>query len=293
MRYSIFTVMLPEWTPEEAAGKLAAAGYQGVEWRVHEPPTKSLEDVPSAVRYWSANRCTIDVGSLPEGAAAVREMSQLAGLAVPALGTYVLAEDLEAVKRLMESARTIGCPMLRVGAPRYDGSEDYNLVFERALRQFDEVERAARQYGVKATIEVHMNTLTPSPSLAHRLASHFDPRLVGVILDAGNMVYEGFENYAIAVDLLGPYLAHVHVKNAAWRPAGEKSGRTIWKCDAAAMWEGGADYGAVLRALHRAGYDGYLSFEDFSQSLTTDAKLARNIAYLQRLEEEVGAEPAR
>jgi len=61
-----------------------------------------------------------------------------------------------------------------------------------------------------------MNTMTPSPALAERLVSHFDPRHVGVILDAGNMVYEGFETYSLAVDLLGPYLAHVHVKNAAW-----------------------------------------------------------------------------
>ncbi|GIX08239.1 MAG: hypothetical protein KatS3mg115_2642 [Candidatus Poribacteria bacterium] len=50
----------------------------------------------------------------------------------------------------------------------------------------------------------------------------FRPEQVGVIHDAGNMVHEGFENYQMGCELLGPYLAHVHVKNAAWvREAGD------------------------------------------------------------------------
>ena len=49
------------------------------------------------------------------------------------------------------------------------------------------------------------NNLCPSASLAHRLVSAFDPDLVGAILDPGNMAQEGFENYHIGAELLGPY----------------------------------------------------------------------------------------
>ena len=287
MKYAVFTVMLPEWTPEEAVGKLAAAGYDGVEWRVHQPVATSHESVPAAGRYWSANHCTIDVNSLPAAAPGVREMTASGGLAMPALGTYVTCDQIEAVRRLMEAAMVMGCPMLRVGPAPYDGSENYNDAFSRAVDQYAKVQAAAREYGVKATIEVHMNSLTPSPSLAHRLASHFDPRYVGVILDAGNMVYEGFENYSLAVDLLGPYLAHVHVKNASWNRIGEEAGAAVWRCDAAEMWEGIADYRGLLRALKRAGYDGYLSLEDFSQRLPTAEKVTENLEYVRGLQSEV------
>jgi len=58
----------------------------------------------------------------------------------------------------------------------------------------------------------------------------------------------------------------------------------VWKCDAAPMWEGIADYGSLLKALRRAGYDGWLSFEDFSETLTTAEKIVRNLEYIRRLE---------
>lgn len=288
MKYAVFTVMLPEWSPEEAVGKLAAAGYQGVEWRVFQPARQSIDSVPSAGRYWSANRCTIDVNTLPEAAASVAEMTRSAGLELPTLGTYVSCDNLEEVRRVMLAASAMSCPMLRVGTERYDGSEDYNVAYRRAVEQYGRVADMAAELGVKALIEVHMNTLTPSPSLAYRLASEFNPKHVGVILDAGNMVYEGFETYSLAVDLLGDYLAHVHVKNAAWQRVGEEAGTARWMCDAAEMWAGIADYRAVLNALARAGYTGWLSFEDFSQNLTTAEKLTRNIDYMHRLEAEMG-----
>jgi len=284
MRHAVFTVMLPEWSPEEAVVKLAEAGYDGVEWRVTQPSAANPADVPPAVRYWGANRCTIDVASLPAQADEIRQMTEAAGLKMPALGTYVGCEDLEAVRRLMEAASIMGAPMMRVGVPRYDGSEDYNSVFTRAVDLYGKVEDAARESGVKATVEVHMNTMTPSPALAERLVRNYDPQHVGVILDAGNMVYEGFETYSLAVELLGPYLAHVHVKNAAWAAVGEEEGRAVWKCDASPMWQGIADYSALLKALGRSGYDGWLSFEDFSETMPTEQKVVRNLEYIRRLE---------
>ena len=34
MKFSIFTVMAPAWSPEELVVKLRQFGYDGVEWRV-------------------------------------------------------------------------------------------------------------------------------------------------------------------------------------------------------------------------------------------------------------------
>ncbi|MFB0545645.1 MAG: sugar phosphate isomerase/epimerase family protein, partial [Anaerolineae bacterium] len=140
--------------------------------------------------------------------------------------------------------------------------------------------------GVKVNLEIHMTYITPSAALAHRLVSHFDPRYIGVIYDPGNMVREGYEAWRLGLELLGPYVSHVHVKNAAWEPAGqEEDGTQRWEAREAPLWKGLVNWRQVLAELRIAGYEGYLSLEDFSIAQPTREKLAADLAYLKRLEE--------
>jgi sugar phosphate isomerase/epimerase len=67
------------------------------------------------------------------------------------------------------------------------------------------------------------------------------------------MAQEGFEDYRIGAELLGPYLAHVHIKNSAFeRPAGGG----VWKPRWAPLEDGVVDFGLVFGALEHVGYDG-------------------------------------
>ena len=54
--------------------------------------------------------------------------------------------------------------------------------------------------------------LSIAPDLYYGITSRFT---LGIIHDVGNMVYEGYERYEMGLSILGPYLAHVHVKSAA------------------------------------------------------------------------------
>jgi sugar phosphate isomerase/epimerase len=38
MKFSVFTASTPEWSPAEAAAKLSAQGWDGIEWRVTDQP---------------------------------------------------------------------------------------------------------------------------------------------------------------------------------------------------------------------------------------------------------------
>jgi sugar phosphate isomerase/epimerase len=136
---------------------------------------------------------------------------------------------------------------------------------------------------VQACIEMHMDIITPSAGLAHRIVSHFDPAHVGVIFDPGNMVVEGYEQYQMALELLGPYLSHVHAKNCLWEKVGEEDGVARWQWKMAAVKQGQTDWKKVVAALKKVGYNGWLSFEDFSEG-ETRAKLAEALAYLKGLE---------
>jgi sugar phosphate isomerase/epimerase len=280
-KYAVFTVMIPEYKVEEVPRILSMYGYDGVEWRV--APIPQIQPVKPS--YWQGNLATIDESKLLEEASRVKKLTEEYGLSIPALGTYfrVPGEDLARVRRGFEAARIIDAKQLRVSAPRYDGSIKYRVLLEKAVEEYRTIERMAKEYGIKCCVEIHMGTICPSPSSTYRFISNFDPKYVGVILDPGNMVHEGYENWLMGLEVLGEYLAHVHVKNAVWKLVREEDGAKIWAPTHAPVMEGYVYWLDVMKALIKVGYDGWLSFEDFSD-IPTEEKLRKNIEYMKKLE---------
>jgi sugar phosphate isomerase/epimerase len=272
MKVGVFTVGLPDMTPEEAVREIRDAGYDGVEWRVTRVPEEARGEEFS---FWGNNLCTL--APTEEEAHRARRISEEAGLEIAGLGTYVAVGDLEAADEAMRFAVTAGASQIRVGAGAPDG-RSYHELFASAREFLAGVEELVRSHGVKALIEVHHRTICPSASLAHRLVSAFDPDLVGVILDPGNMAQEGFENYRIGAELLGPYLAHVHIKNSAFeRPAGGG----VWEPRWAPLEDGVVDFGLVFEALEYVGYDGWLVMEDFSGVRPSREALRYNLEFVR------------
>lgn len=275
MKLGVFTVGLPDLTPEEAVREIEEAGYDGVEWRVTRVPDEVKGEEPS---FWGNNLCTLQ--PTEEEARRARRLSEEVGLEVPGLGTYVAVGDLEAAEEAMRFAVTAGAPQVRVGAGSLDGS--YEESFSAAREFLGGVEEMAGSHGLKALVEIHHKTICPSASLAHRLVSAFDPERIGVIFDPGNMAQEGFEDYRIGLELLGPYLAHVHIKNSAFeRP----EGGGVWKPRWAPLEDGVVDFEFLFTALGSVGYDGWLVIEDFSAARPTRETLRHNLGFVRNLVE--------
>jgi sugar phosphate isomerase/epimerase len=274
MKVGVFTVSLPDLTPEEAAREIRAAGYNGVEWRVARIPEEFRGEEPS---FWRNNLCTLE--PTEEEARRARSLCEGTGLEVAGLGTYIDVGDLGAVDEAMNFAQVAGAPQIRVGTGNLEGAS-YARRFEEATRFLAGVEELAGRYGVKALVEIHHGTICPSASLAQRLVSGLDPGAIGVIFDPGNMAFEGFEDYRIGTELLGPYLAHVHLKNAAFdRPEGGGAWRARW----APLEEGVVDFERLFEALWLAGYDGWLVIEDFSAAHPSHKALRHNLGFVRDL----------
>ena len=228
MKLGVFTVMLPDLTPEEAATALAQTGYDGVEWRVAQVPSERKGEPPS---FWGNNLCTLE--PTQTDAKRARDLADNAGLDIPNLGTYIGLGELDKVKAALAFAETARSPHFRVGFGNFSGH--YAEQFGAAQAFLDDVIGLTRGSNVRPLVEIHHGTLLPSASLARRLLERFSPDEVGVIHDAGNMVFEGFEDYRLGLELLGPYLAHVHLKNARFvgckvfsGPSGHRSRPARW-----------------------------------------------------------------
>ena len=271
-RLSVFTAMLPDLTPEEAAGAIATAGYDGVEWRVTTVP-EALRDHPPS--FWGNNRCTFE----PTSADALRagDLAATHGLAIPNLGSYPPAGDLEAVEAIIRFAEVCGAPQVRVMPFAMSGTT-YTRAFEASRSSLAQIEGVARRSGVRALIEIHHQTIVPSASLARRLVDGLDPEFVGVIHDAGTMAFEGFEDYRIGLEVLGSYLAHVHVKNAKFGPPDATGTARPWFSP---FDDGVVDFDTLFMALHDAGYDGWVSVEDFGYTGSSREALREDAAFVR------------
>ncbi|MGO4532844.1 sugar phosphate isomerase/epimerase family protein [Paenibacillus sp. 2TAF8] len=286
MKLSIFTVAVPDLDAHALASAAAAAGIDGIEWRYRGIPEDALSEQPS---FWRNNRCSIDPDKWQEQVPVFREAALAQGRQSIALVPYLNCGDMAATEQAFQTASQLGASMMRVGVPGYERSTAYPELYTKAVRYLNEVQDMATQYNIKAIIETHHQTIAPTASLAYRLVQSLDPQYIGVLYDPGNMVHEGYENHRMGLELLGPYLAHVHVKNAGWYKdnAGNTSDRaalpasgeseqllsTSWQCHWAPLTEGMVDWVQMVRDLRAVGYDGYYGIEDFSGALDSRAML--------------------
>lgn len=279
MRFSVFTASTPDWTPAQAADLLAAQGWDGVEWRVTD------QDDAAEPGFWVGNRATWPLTGLEDNLSAIAAVTHGAGLQFSALGGYVRSHDRSNVERMLAATAALGAGRVRVTMPG-TGDGRYRDLFAATRRDLEWAAGRAAHFDVSILVELHHRTIVPSASAAIRLVDGLDPARVGVIHDVGNLVIEGQEDYAAAFDMLGPYLAHVHVKNVAWRPVGQSTvdGSTTWAEDWAPLREGQADIEAYFRALHAVGYDAWVTCEDFSTSVPLERRTADNLAYLTETE---------
>lgn len=287
MKLAVYTVSLPEYNIEESVALIKEMGYDGVEWRVDStagiPLSMFPADVdPFTIRYWADNKSTLDIHNVKADALRAKALCDEAGLEIVNLAGSIGNE--ETLERILEAAAAIGCKTVRGPMTPYKADKPYGEQFEEARAYLLRVEPMLRKYGVKMLLETHHGMLTASASAMMRLLEGLDPNCFGVIFDPGNMVFEGYEDYDKSFQMLGDYLAHVHVKNAALNPAGENElGAAKFSKDWMPLWKGSADLKYLVECLAKIGYKGYLSVEDFSNEQPTREKLEANIAYLKKL----------
>ena len=278
MKFSLFTVMVPAWSPEEVVKKLKEYGYDGVEWRVKDVPKAAPDPMPARDQlFWQYNRATLDIDNIAEDAARAAKLCDENGLEKLSLASYLMPRELDKVEALLAAASANGFKMIRLFPDSYKGDVPYRELFSDVRSKLFTVERLCKNYGVQANLEIHMNTIIPSASAAYRLIEGMDEDLIGVVFDAGNMVYEGFENYQFGMELLDRHVHHVHIKDSTWAP--NKEGKLA--PGFAEIGKGVVNYEKLFDALRKIGYDNYLSFEDFSVSKSDDDKLRDNLAFIK------------
>jgi sugar phosphate isomerase/epimerase len=283
MKLSVFTASTPEITPEELIPIAKAVGLAGIEWRYKEI---SEEDKVKVVSFWGNNRCTLEPGISDNQIASIKTRMKEVGLVNVSITPYLQAGDLGGTEQVLRIARQLNAPFIRLGVYGYDRTRHYNELFNLQKKYLAEAAELCKTYGVKGLVETHHMTITSSASAAFRAVGGLDPDAIGVLFDPANMVYEGYENYRMGLELLGPYLAHVHVKNASWIKSAErtKEGNAIHHARWQGLREGLVPWKQVLEDLEAIGYDGFIGVEDFSSEFKDAESMLRHyVVFMKEL----------
>jgi len=276
MKFSVFTAATPDWEPAEAARRIAAIGYDGVEWRITD------QDEADPPGFWAGNRATWPLTGLEGSVSEIARITREAGLEFSGIGGYALAPDRDDVLRTLRATAGLGARQVRVRVP-FNDAQDYRTVFAQTRDDLEWAAEEAGELGVKVLVELHHQTISSSASAALRLVDGIDPRTIGVIHDLGNLVIEGQEDTRAGLQLLGEYLAHVHVKNAVWQRTGQTGldGDVRWESAWAPLREGIASVPDYFRALAEVGYDDWVTLEDFSTDAPLEERLIDDLAFLR------------
>lgn len=273
MKFSVYTLSLPDLAPEQGAALIARHGYQGVEWRLSDDPDAFIGEPFSFNRN---NACT--VGMTPADGHQLAQIDDRFGLRCVGVAPYIRVGDVANFERAAVVAQAAGAPAVRVRAPEVDGRA-FTELFQFARGFLQAIAEVARRYEIAVALEIHQRTLCSSASLATRLVDGFDPRVIRVIYDVGNLVVEGYEDHRIGLDLLDEHISHIHLKNAWWERDAHRAG--AWVSRWSPLDDGVLNAREFLELLGARGYAGWVSLEDLSTDRAPADTLAHNAELLR------------
>jgi len=282
---SLFTACTPWLTLDELAPLAAAAGIGGIDLACK--PHRF--DPSRAPGFWDNNAAVLDLDRIevlaPDAARILSEWR----LQCPVLAGYAPTNDTAAARRLAKAARILGAPAVRVWVERPErGRVLAQVASQRAA--WKELAAIAEGEGVRFVMETHDGTLATGPSAALRLIDGLDPRHVGIIYDVANTVREGSEPLEAALGLLGPHLAHVHVKDV-WH----RTGGTGWDGTStgfAPLGQGTLRWPTIIGQLDAAGYHGWLAIENFTGLDVGPSRISQDASWLRDMMEAAGGTTA-
>ena len=282
MKLSVTSVMLPRWNLETTFSKLAEHGYHGVEQRCRYNP----EDPNVAPSNWGRHLTDVSPDNIVDKAPQIRALAKKTGVRVCAIAPNFTYDQTDIIEKIFKGAKAIDPdhpPLIRIGAKRHDRTKPYIPQFLDARAGFAHLVEIARAHGVKVIYEIHVGTIAVSASRTIELLEDLDPNHIGAIFDVPNMIRVGLEDSKMGLELLGPYLAHVHIGNGVPVPTERNAqGQMQWKWDFNALSEGVANIAQIIQDLKDVTYQGYLSLEEFGPG-DDEAKIRDQGAYLQKL----------
>ncbi len=259
----MFSKMLGELPVAEAARRIRALGFEGVDLTVrpggHVLPERVAKDLPEAIKAIQGE-----------------------GLSVPMITTAITRAGDPHAETILATTAALGIRRAKLG---YWNAPQGGLAqaIDRARRELDGLERLAES--AHLTLGVHNHSgpgyVNCEPMTIWTLIRDRNPEHVAAYFDPGHAAVEGGSGgWRQAVELLGPRIRMVAVKDFAWTSEPGRP-KAVWKERLVPLREGLVPWPEFFTSLAALGFDGPVSLHSEYKGphswrdLSTDALLAQ------------------
>lgn len=147
----------------------------------------------------------------------VRTLTETAGLGVAAYGSYYrlgISEPTMPFSAVLETAMTLGAPVIRVWAGNLGSDKADEAVWDRVCEDANRTATLAAPHGIRIALEFHGDTLNDTPAAARRLWLNLsNPNLLSLWQPLPTLTRSEQDE---SLQIVLPRLSHVHVFQ--WRP---------------------------------------------------------------------------
>jgi sugar phosphate isomerase/epimerase len=241
MALVMFSKMLQEFPVAEAARRIKAVGFDGVDLTVrakgHVEPERVAKELPAAISAIHGE-----------------------GLTVPMITTAITRAGDPHVDATLEAAARQEIRRIKLGywnAPKGKLTE----AIEESRRALDSLERVAERHGVTLCIHNHSGPgyVNCQPTIVWELLRDRDPSRIAAYFDPGHAAVEGGSGgWRQSLELLSPKIRLVAVKDFGWKTEPGQP-KAVWKAQQVPLREGLVAWPEVFDFLARLKYDGPIS----------------------------------
>ena len=206
-----------------------------------------------------------NIADLDDGeAAALKAKMDQYGVRVSSIGSPIgkinitdeFAPHLEKLKRVIRTAKLLDTKYIRVFSFFMPAGENYEQYKEEVFRRMRAMVRLAEEEGVILLHENEKNIYGDIAGRCLELVETINSPALRCVFDPANFIQCGQAVYPEAFEMLRPYIAYMHIKDA------QADGTVV----PAGYGTGGVEQ--IIKSLKESGYRGFLSLEPHLGSFT-------------------------
>jgi L-ribulose-5-phosphate 3-epimerase len=279
MRYVLFTDNLADLSIAEAVHAARKAGFDGLDLTLRPGGHVKPEDAE-------------------RGLAEAKKIADEAGMTIPMISTAVTDSDSPHAEAIFASAAHYGVRRIKLGYWPYEPFGTLARQIDEARARLGRLAGLGRKYHVLPCVHCHSGRLLAAGGFGtYLILRDFRPDEVGAYVDPMHMTIEGgVAGWEMGLDLLGPWVALVGIKNFRWLP-GERDalGQRRYRWEYTPLADGQAPLPEFMGLLRRLEYDGIVSLhseykgDSSYRKLTTPQLLTQSAADLAFLKKVVAS----